>query len=103
MCGRWFQNSCGNVKVQMTDSRKCSCDRCRWDRLRQLEEKLENVLQQIEELKRKNKGLEEQLRGAVAGCETGGRDAVRRQGEGAESIVLGDSIIRNVESEHVSV
>jgi hypothetical protein len=55
MCGR-----CGNVKVQMADSGKWSCDRCRWDRLRQLEEKLENALQQIEELKRKNKGLEEQ-------------------------------------------
>jgi hypothetical protein len=35
--------------------------RWRWDRLRQLEEKLENALRQIEELKRKNKGLEEQL------------------------------------------
>jgi hypothetical protein len=60
MCGRWFHNSCGNVKVQMTDSRKWSCDRCRWDRLCELQEKLENALQQIEELKRKNKGLEEQ-------------------------------------------
>jgi hypothetical protein len=61
MCGHWFHISCGNVKVQMVDSRKWSCDRCRWDRLRQLEEKLENALQQTEELKRKNKGLEEQL------------------------------------------
>jgi hypothetical protein len=52
----------------MADSGKWSCDRWRWDMLRQLEEKLENVLQQIEELKRKNKGLEELLRGAVAGC-----------------------------------
>jgi hypothetical protein len=61
MCGRWFHHSCGNVKVQMADGGKCSCDRCRWDRLRRLEEKLENALQQIEELKRKKKGLEEQL------------------------------------------
>jgi methionyl-tRNA synthetase len=50
MCGRWFHNSCGNVKAQMVDSRKWSCDRCKWDRLRQLEEKLENTLQRIEEL-----------------------------------------------------
>jgi hypothetical protein len=98
ICGR-----CGNVKVQMTDSGKWTCNRCRWDRLRQLEEKLENVLQQIEELKRKNKGLEELLRGAVAGCETGRSDTVRRQHEGAQCLVLGDSIIRNVESEHVRV
>jgi hypothetical protein len=87
----------------MADSGKWSCDRCRWDRLRGLEEKLENALQQIEELKRKNKGLEEQLRGAVAGYEAGRRDTVRRQHESAECLVLGDSIIRNVESEHVRV
>jgi hypothetical protein len=77
MCGRWFHNICGNVKAQMADSGKWSCDRCRWDRLRQLEEKLENALQEIEELKRKNKGLEEQLRGAVAGCEVHRREADR--------------------------
>jgi hypothetical protein len=47
MCGRWFHNNCGNVKVQMAESGKRSCDRCRWDRLRQLEDKLENALQQI--------------------------------------------------------
>jgi hypothetical protein len=82
----------------MADSGKWSCDRFRWDRLRQLEEKLEDTLQQIEELKRKNKGLEEQVRGAV-----GRRDTVRRQHEGAECLVLSDSIIRNVESEHVRV
>jgi Zn-finger protein len=45
----------------MADSGMWSCDRCRWERLHRLEEKLENALQQIE-LKRKNKGLEEQLR-----------------------------------------
>jgi hypothetical protein len=96
MCGSWFHNSCGNVKVQMADSGKWSCDRCRWDRLRQLQEKLENALQQIEELKRKNKGLEEQLQGTVAGFESGRRDTVRKQHEGAECLVLGDSIIRNM-------
>jgi hypothetical protein len=61
MCGQWFHNSCGNIKAQMADSGKWICDRCTWDRLCQLEEKLENALQQIEELKRKNKRLEEQL------------------------------------------
>jgi hypothetical protein len=60
---------------------------------------LENDLQQIEELKRKNKGLEEQLWGVVAGSEAGRHDTVQRQHEGAECLVLGDSIIWNVESE----
>jgi hypothetical protein len=49
MCERWFHNSCGDVRVQMADSGKWSCNRCRWDRLRRLEEKLENALQQIED------------------------------------------------------
>jgi hypothetical protein len=84
-------------------SGKWSCDRCRWDRLSQLEVKLENALSQIEVLKQKNKELEQQLRGAVAGCEAGRRDAVGKQREEAECLVLGDSIIRNVESEHVRV
>jgi hypothetical protein len=45
----------------MAESGKWNCDRYRWDRLRQLEVKLENDLQQIEGLKRKNKELKEQL------------------------------------------
>jgi hypothetical protein len=98
MRGRSFHNSCGNVKVQIADSGNWSYDRCRWERLRQIQEKLENALQQIEELKRKNQGLEEQLRGAVAGCEDGRRDTVRRQHEDEECLVLGDSIIQNLES-----
>jgi hypothetical protein len=89
--------------MRRVDSGKWNCDRCRWDRLRRLEEKLENALQQIEELKRKNKGLEEQLRRAVAGFKVGRHDTVQRQDKGSECLVLGDSIIRNVESEHVSV
>jgi hypothetical protein len=85
----------------MADSGKC--DRCKWDRLRQLEEKLEKALKLIEEPKQKNKRLEEQLRGIVAGCEVGRRDTVQKQHDGAECLVLGESIIRNVESEHVRV
>jgi Zn-finger protein len=52
----------------MADSGKWSCDRCRWDRLRELEEKLENALQQIEDLNRKNSELAEQLRSTVIVC-----------------------------------
>jgi hypothetical protein len=42
--------------------------------------------------------LEEQLRGAAAGCEVGRRDTMQRQHDGAECLVLGDSIIRNMET-----
>jgi hypothetical protein len=84
----------------MVDSGRWSCDRCRWDRLRQLEVKLENALHQIEDLKRQNKRLEEQLREATAGCEVGRRDTAQKQHGGAECLVLGDSMIRNVGTEH---
>ena len=32
-CGRWFHNSCRNVKAQFTDSGKWSCERCKLERL----------------------------------------------------------------------
>ena len=59
-CGRWYHNSCGNVKFQVAESEKWNCDRCRCE-TPVLEEKLRDVQIQIEELKRKNKALEEQL------------------------------------------
>jgi hypothetical protein len=60
-CGRWYHNSCGNVKFQVAESGKWNCDRCRIERLRVLEEKLKDAQVQIEELKRRNKALEEQI------------------------------------------
>ena len=59
-CGSWFHNGCGNVKAQLRDSRKGSCEKCKWDRLCLLEEKLKNALIEIEDLKQKDKRLEEQ-------------------------------------------
>ena len=38
-CGRWYLNSCGNVKFQVAESGKWNCDRCRSERLRDLEDK----------------------------------------------------------------
>ena len=32
-CGRWFSNSCGNVKFQVAESGKWICDKCRSERL----------------------------------------------------------------------
>ena len=55
-------NSCGNVQAQLVDSGKWNCESCKWERLCLLEEKLQNDLNQIEDLKLRNKKLEEQLR-----------------------------------------
>ena len=51
-CGRWFHNSCGNVKTRVADSGKWVCDTCRSEKLRILEEKLQDALQQIDILTR---------------------------------------------------
>jgi hypothetical protein len=86
----------------MADSGKWICDKSRWDGLRQLEGKLKNALHQIEDLKRKM-GLGKQLRAATYGYEVGKLDTVQRRDGGANCLVLGNSIIRNVKSEHMSV
>jgi hypothetical protein len=46
----------------VAESGKLICGKCRSERLRLLEEKLQNALLQIDDLTRKNKALEEQLR-----------------------------------------
>jgi hypothetical protein len=102
-CGRWLHNSCGNVKCQTADSEKWCCDRCRWEKLHHLEVKLQIALEPIENLKWKNKGLEDQLREVVAGREACRRDTARRQVGGEKCLVLDDSIIRKVKTEHMSV
>jgi hypothetical protein len=40
MCGCWFYNSCGHIKTQVAESGNWVCDRCRWEKVRLLEEKL---------------------------------------------------------------
>jgi hypothetical protein len=64
-CGHWFYNSCGNVKAQLADSGKWNCERFKWERLCLLEEKLQDALNQVEDLKLRNKMLKEQLRMAA--------------------------------------
>jgi hypothetical protein len=55
---------------------KCGRAKCRSKRLRLLEEKVRNALLQIDDLTRKIKTLEEQLRLGTAGREFGKRDTV---------------------------
>jgi hypothetical protein len=58
----------------VAESGKWVCDKCRSERLRLLEEKLQDALYQIDTLTRKNKALEEQLHLATAGREVDRRD-----------------------------
>ena len=92
-CGRWFHKSCGNVKAQVADSEKWICDECRSERPRLLQKILQNALLQTDDLTRKNKVLEEQLRLATAGRDFGRRDKMSGDRKGGEILVFGDSII----------
>jgi len=75
-CDRWYHNSCGNVKFQVAESGKWNCDRFRSERLRVLEKKLRYAQIQIEELKRRNKALVEQLLLTENRKDVGKRDMV---------------------------
>jgi hypothetical protein len=63
---------------------------------RALEEKLQEVLHQTDDVTRKTKTLEEQLRLSTVGREISWSDKLQRYPEGRECLVLGDSIIQNV-------
>jgi hypothetical protein len=89
-CGHWFHNSCGNIKAQVVESRKWIWNRCGSERFRLLEEKLHNALLQTDDLTRKNKALEEQLRLTTAGREIGRQDRVLGDCKVGKCLVLGD-------------
>lgn len=82
------------------ESGKWVCDRCRWEKVCPLEEKLQNALLDIEDLRRKNKKMEGQLRVVAAGSEVGRCDKVQGHHESEKCLVLGDSVIRSVGAEH---
>jgi hypothetical protein len=77
----------------VAESGKWICVKCRSERLRLLEEKLQNALLQIDELTRKNKVLLEQILLAAAGREVGKRDTVPSYLKGGEYLELCELII----------
>lgn len=84
------------MKAQVAESGKWVCDKSRSERLRELEEKLQDALQQIDALTSKNKTLEEQLRLATAGREASRREKVQGHPKSGECLVLGGFIMRGV-------
>ena len=61
LCERWYHYSCGNVKAQTAERENWCCDKCRTEKVRVLQEKLQNALRQIDELKVRNRELEAKL------------------------------------------
>jgi hypothetical protein len=98
-CGWWYHNSCGNVKFQVAEGRKWNCDKCRSERVRVLEEKLRDTQIQIEDLKRRNKVLEEKLLLTENGKDVGKGDTVMVKPVREKCLVLGDSIVRYIGAE----
>jgi hypothetical protein len=70
-----YHYSCGSVKAQVAERDKWKCDKCRTEKVRMLQEDLQNELQQINELKARNRELEEKL--LLAGGEK--RDTVHEK------------------------
>ena len=99
LCGRWYHYSCGSVKAQAAERENWNCDKCRTEKVRMLQEELQNALRQIDELKARNRELEAKLQ--MAG--TGERDTMATKQRSIKCIVVGDSIVRNVGAEHVDM
>src|SRR5215510_15165624 len=57
LCARWYHYSCGNVKAQTAERENWCCDKCRAEKVRVLQEKLQNALREIDELKIRNREL----------------------------------------------
>jgi len=84
------------MKAQVAESGKWVCDNIRSERLREPEGKLQDALQQVDALTRKNKTLEEQQRLATAGREGSRSEKMQGHHKSGECLVLGGSIMCNV-------
>ena len=91
LCGHWYHYSCGSVKAQAAERENCNCGKCRTVKVRMLQDDLHNALRHIDELKARNRMLEEKL--LLAG--TGKRDTVPGKQTVAKYMVVGDSMLRN--------
>ena len=98
VCGQWYY-SCGSVKAQAAERENWNCDKCRTEKVRMLQEELQNALRQIDELKARNRELEAKL--LVAG--TGERDTMTTKQTVTKCMVVDDSIVRNVGTEHADM
>jgi hypothetical protein len=45
LCGRWYHYSCGSMKTQAAERENWNCEKCRTEKVRMLQEDLQNSLQ----------------------------------------------------------
>ena len=78
----------------MRERDKWNCDKRRTEKVRMLQEDLQNALRQIDELKARNREFEEKLILAVA---------EKRDTVSAKCMVVGDSVLRNMGADHADM
>jgi len=44
LCERWYHYSCGSVKTEVAERENWNCEKCRTEKVRMLEEKLQTAL-----------------------------------------------------------
>jgi hypothetical protein len=99
LCGQWYHYSFGSVKTQVAERENWNCDKCRTEKLRMLQEDLQNALRQIDELKARNRELEAKL--LMAG--NGERDTMPTRKNITKCMVVGDSVVRNFGVDHANM
>jgi hypothetical protein len=83
----------------MPGREKWSCKKCKTDRFIKLQEDLQNVLRQIDDLKTRNRELEEKL--LLVGA--GRRDPVPAKQTPVKCMVIGDSMVHSVTADHINI
>ena len=99
LCGRWYHYICGSVEAQAAERGNWNCDKCRTEKVRMLQEDLQNALRQIDKLKARNIELETKL--LMAGTEK--RDTMSTKQKITMCMVVGYSLLRNVGAEHADM
>jgi hypothetical protein len=99
LCGHWYHYSCGSMKAQAVERENWNCDKCRTEKVRMLQEDLQNALQQIDELKARNREPEAKL--LLVG--TRKRDTIPTKQKVTKCMVVGDSVLHNVGAEHADM
>jgi hypothetical protein len=82
------------VKAEVAERENWNCDKCKTEKVRMLQEDLQNALRQIDELKTRNRELETKLLMAGSG---------KRETVPTKCVVIGDSLLLNVGAEHADM
>jgi hypothetical protein len=61
LCERWYNYSCRKVKDPVAEGKERNCDKCGSERIRRLQDELQNAQQLLDEARHRNRKLEEKL------------------------------------------